>query len=316
MTTTTMTARTRRTRRVAAASAVALAAAAAVTALLPMTANAASPAHVVNGTKGNGLTISNGTKYVVMNGTRVDFGVIVRDLAWSPDGKKAAFIDGSGNLEVANANATGRHIVAANPGHQTWSHPTWQVAKADTADEIKAKNNLVFTVNKAGSTSLKRISATASHGTPATLPLDPYSGPGVAANPTTGNNWASGGGPVGTLAYENTHNGEIYIRDDYLRQQGGAVTKGSEPALSPNAEEIVFVRSVKGHDHIFTSDTSGQHVKDLTSSSTSNYTEPTWSADGKTIYFRTSGGTARIPANGGKLPVVASTYTGLVAYRG
>jgi hypothetical protein len=301
-----------RIRRTAVASAIALAAA--VTGLLSTSAYAAT-AHTVNGTKGNGLTISDGSTYVVMNGTRVNFGVHVRDLAWSPDGKKAAFIDGQGNLEVADANATARRIVAVNPGHQTWSHPTWQVTKTDAADGIPAKDNLILTVDKAGSTSLKRISATAHHGTLATLPLNRYIGPGTAANPSTGNTWASGGGTYGTIVYENTHTGDVYLRDDYIRQQGGPVTKGSQPALSPNDEEIVFVRSVKGHDHIFVSDVDGTHAKDVTPHATGNDTEPTWSANGKTIAFRTSTGTDTVPANGSKAPVRTSSYTGLAAYR-
>ncbi|MHA6761795.1 TolB family protein [Streptacidiphilus sp. PAMC 29251] len=309
-----MSVRIRATRRTAAIAAIALTAG--LTALLPTAANAASTqARVLNGTKGNGLTISNGTKYVVMNGTRVNFGVIVRDLAWSPDGKKAAFIDGKGNLEVANANATGRHIVAVNPGHQTWSHPTWQVTKAIVRDQVPAASNIIFSSSKSGVSSLKRISATAYHGTPAALPLGEWSGPGVPNNPTTGNTWPSGGGAFGTSFYENTRTGEIYIRDDYLRQQGGPITRGSEPAQSPNGQEIVFVRSVKGHDHIFVSN-DGQHVKDLTPHATTNYTEPTWSADGKTIAFRTPTGTDIIPANGSKGPVKISSYTGLAAYRG
>ncbi|MHA6760011.1 TolB family protein [Streptacidiphilus sp. PAMC 29251] len=307
-----MSVRIRATRRTAIAAAIAVTAA--VTALLPTAANAASHG-VLNGTKGNGLTISNGTKYVVMNGTRVNFGVVVRDLAWSPDGKKAAFIDGKGNLEVANANATGRHIVAVNPGHQTWSHPTWQVSKGDVRDQIAAKNNIIFVANKSGTTRLEGISGTAYHGTPHAITLGRYFDPNVAYNPTTGNNWPSAAGGYGSSVYDNTRTGEIYIRDDYTRQQGGPITRGSEPALSPNGEEIVFVRSVKGHDHLFVSDTNGKHVKDLTPHATTNYTEPTWSANGKTIAFRTPTGTDIIPANGSKGPVKISSYTGLAAYR-
>ena len=83
-----------------------------------------------NGTAHNGLTISDGTRYVVMNGTRVDFGTAVRDLSWSPDGSKAAFIDGDGDLVVSNPDGSGRVVVAKNPGGQNWSHPTWQVRPA------------------------------------------------------------------------------------------------------------------------------------------------------------------------------------------
>jgi Tol biopolymer transport system component len=305
-----MSSRTRRT-------AAAITLAAAVTALIPAAANAASADSVLNGTRGNSLTISTGATYVVMNGTKVDFGVHVRDLAWNPDGSKAAFIDGAGNLEVANANGTGRHIVAVNPGKQTWSHPTWQVAKADRANQVPAKNNIIFAASKSGVSRLERISATAYHGTPKTLSLGNYSGEGSTINPTTGNAWPSGGGGYGTAAYENTHNGDVYIRDDYLRQQGGVIAHGSEPALSPSGDEVVFVRSVGGHDHLFVKDLIGNApAKDITPHATSDYTEPTWSPNGRTIAFRTPTGIDTIAANGTGAPVKVSGYTGLPAYRG
>ena len=295
--------------------------AATVTALLPVAAaDAATQApRTVNGTKGNGLTISDGTPYVVMNGTRVDFGVIVRDLAWNPSGTKAAFVDGSGNLDVANANGSGRVTVAKNPGGgQTWSHPTWQVAPADKPDGVVAKDNLIFAVGKAGVTRLETVPATDHDGTPKLLPLEHYSGDGVLPLPTTYNTWPDAGGPVGSSVYENTRTGDVYVRDDYIRQQGGALLAGSEPALSPNGEEVVFVRSIAGHDHIFEAalNTAKPVARDLTPHGTSYYTEPTWSPNGATIAFRTPTGTDTIPATGTHTPVQVSTYTGLAAYRG
>ena len=308
-----MSARTRR-RTAAVASAITLAAA--VTAMLPGLAQAAPASAAANGTKGTSLTISNGSKYVVMNGTVVNFGVLVRDLAWSPDGKKAAFIDGNGNLDIANPNGSGRVVVAQNPGHQTWSHPTWQVAKAFPDVQIKAKDNLIFTVNKAGVKRLDTIPATAHHGTPKVLALGNESGPDVAPNLLTGNDWANAGGAYGTIVYANSRNGEVYLRDDYLRQQGGALTKGSEPALSPSGDEIVFVRSVAGHDHILVDDLNTRKIKDLTPHATVNYTEPTFSPNGKTIAFRAANGTYTIPANGSHAPVRITRSVGLPAYRG
>ena len=307
-----------RTRRIAAA----LTVTAALTAVLPGLVSSASAATVhpaaANGTKGTSLTISTGSPYVVMNGTTVDFGVDVRDLSWSPNGQQAAFIDGSGNLDVANPNGTGRRIVAANPGNQVWSHPTWQVAPADSRDGVQAKDNLFFAVSKKGVTRLEGVSATANHGTPYLLTLGHEAGPGVAQNPLTGNAWPSAAGEYGTAVYENTGNGEVYIRDDYIRQQGAALVRGSEPALSPNGEEVVFVRSVGGHDHIFEESFDTQHpvAKDLTPHATGNDTEPTWSPDGLTIAFRTATGTDVVPANGSKAPVQLTSYVGLAAFRG
>jgi hypothetical protein len=311
----------RRSRRTAAA----IVLAAAVTALAPALANAAAPSTarvaVVNGTKGNGLTISNGSPYVVMNGTVVDFHTDVRDLAWNPTGTKAAFIDSNGNLETANPNGTDRVIVAKNPGNQAWSHPTWQTIPTAPLGYYPNGSSLIFVAAAKGVDRLETVPITAVDGKPTLLTLNSYFGEGIPANPTTANNWPNSGNSTaaqGAIVYDNTHNGEVYIRDTYLRQMGGAVTKGSEPAMSPNGEEVAFVRSVAGHDHIFEGQYTqhGFTVRDLTPHATTDYTEPTFSANGQTIAFRAANGTYTIPASGTHTPVKVSGYTGLAAYRG
>ncbi|MET7487209.1 hypothetical protein [Streptomyces sp. NPDC005538] len=265
-----------------------------------------------------GLTISDGTRHVLVGGRSIDFGTTVRDLAWNPGGGKAAFIDGHGDLVVSNPDGSHRVTVAANPGGQTWSHPTWQVAKADRANGIPAKNNLVFAAKIHGRTVLEGVKATSNHGRPAKISLNGYAGDGAV--PQTDNAWPNVGGAYGTAVYENTRTGEVYIRDDYLRQQGGALAKGSEPALSPDDEEVVFVRSVHGHDHLFVDDFGGgtNVVKDITPTATTNYTEPTWSPNGRTIAFRAPTGTYAVTrtAHGFGKPVKVSRHTGLPAYRG
>ncbi|WP_405878405.1 hypothetical protein OG762_06925 [Streptomyces sp. NBC_01136] len=304
-----MSARVRNT-----AAAIALAAAVTGTAVLGGSGSALAAAKAPS--RGT-LTISNGSKYVLINGRWVNFGVVVRDLAWSPNGAKAAFIDGSGNLDVAGADGSGRVVVVKNPGNQNWSHPTWQVAKADTQDGIPAKNNLIFAARANGVSKLEYVAATAVHGTPKTLALAAESGPGVPALPKTGNVWPNAAGGHGTSVYANSSTGDVYIRDDYIRQQGGAVTKGSQPALSPNEEEVVFVRSVAGHDHILVEEftTSGGRVKDLTPHATTDYTEPAWSADSTTLAVRTPAGTVTLSANGSGHPTKVTSVVGLAAYR-
>ncbi len=317
----------RRSRRTAAA----IVLAAAVTALMPSLANAATPAaahatHVapqtVNGTKGNGLTISDGTPYVVMNGTVVKFGTSVRDLVWNPSGTKAAYIDSYGDLETANANGSDRSIVTVAPANGSLASPTWQVTQAsDVQTHNPALDNLVFEAQTTATTSrLESISATAHFGKPTVLHLWQYNG--EAPLPQTGNVWPSAGGTGAgaILAYENTDNGtgEIYIHDDYLRAQGGALVAGKEPAVSPNGEEIAFVRSVAGHDHLFVENlSSGKHtIKDITPSSKADYAQPAWSANGTQIAFDSStGGIDTISPNGGAITHV-SGYNGVLAYRG
>ncbi|MGN5377586.1 hypothetical protein ACQ4WX_07295 [Streptomyces lasalocidi] len=228
---------TDRTRLITAA--IAVAASVTGTALLGASGAASAATGSAHGT----LTVSNGTAYVLIGGHRVNFGVPVRDLAWSPDGAHAAFIDGSGNLDIARPDGSGRVVVAKNPGNQNWSHPTWQVAAKDAQNGIPAKDNLIFAARDKGVSRLKYVSAKAVHGTPKTLSLNGDPGPGGAL-PQTGNVWPDAAGHYGTSVYSNVDTGAVYIRDDYLRQQGGKLTRGAQPALSPNEEEVVFVRSV------------------------------------------------------------------------
>ncbi|MFG1805254.1 hypothetical protein [Streptomyces sp. NPDC049040] len=271
----------------------------------------------LNGTSRNGLTISDGTRYVVMNGTRVDFGTAVRDLAWSPDGKKAAFVDGDGDLVVSNPDGSGRTVVAKNPGGQNWSHPTWQVRKAVPANGLPGLDNLIFAGRAGGVSKLYGVPATGHNAKPTVLRLGHESGEGTKPVPQTGNVWPSAAGVYGSSVYANA-DGQVYIRDDYLRQQGAPIGKGSEPAASPvDDESFVFVRSVGGHDHLFreTSTGTGPVFKDLTPNATTDYTEPAYSPDGKTIAARTPNGIVTLPADGSKAPVKVSGYLGLPAYR-
>jgi hypothetical protein len=271
----------------------------------------------VNGTAGNGLTISDGSRYVVMNGTRVDFGTAVRDLAWSPDGRRAAFVDGDGDLVVSAPDGSGRTVVARNPGGENWSHPTWQVRKAYPRDGEEAMDNLLFAARKDGLSRLYSVSATAHEGTPKVLSPNHVSGENIKPLPQTGNVWPSAGGEFGTAAYANS-DGKVYLRDDYLRQQGSPLGQGSEPAFGPRTDDgVVFVRSVAGHAHLFreTPTDDGPVFKDLTPNATTDYTEPVFSHDAETIAARTPDGIVTLPADGSAAPVKVSDYTGLPAYR-
>ena len=212
----------------------------------------AAPGSPVNGTKGNALTISTGYQYVVMNGTTVDFGSVVRDLAWSPSGRGPP----SSTARVTWTSPTPTGAAAGpsspDPGNQAWSHPTWQVTGADQ-EGIAPRTTSSSPPRSNGITRLEEASATANHGTPDRLTLDHGAGQNVRPEPRTGNTWPNGGrtAATGPTVYENTATGEVYIRDDYLRQRAAHWRSGSEPALSPNGEDVVFVRSVGGHDHIF-----------------------------------------------------------------
>lgn len=280
-----------------------------------VTAKPAGSDAPLNGTARNGLTISDGSRYVVMNGTRVDFGTLVRDLAWSPDGSRAAFVDGDGDLAVSNPDGTGRVIAAKNPGGQTWSHPTWQTRKADPADGMPALDNLMFAVGSGGTTKLESVPATG--GTPRPVSLNQMASEHPDPLPAAGNVWPNAGS-AGAAAYANSGTGKVYIRDDNLRQQGSVLTEGSEPAMSQGSDEdIVFVRSVDGHDHLFLDEATdnGPAYKDLTPNAATDYTEPAFSPAGDLIAARTPDGIVEIRIDGSGSPVKVSGYKGLPAFR-
>lgn len=271
----------------------------------------------LNGTAANGLTISDGSRFVVMNGTRVDFGTQVRDLTWSPDGTKAVFVDGDGDLAMSDPDGSGRVVLARNPGGVTWSHPTWEARTAVPQAGMPALDDILFAAGSGSGARLYSVHADDRDATPKLLPLAPAS-----ANPPlpqSGNLWPSAAGTAGKAVYAHVGPGEVYVRDDNLRQQGSMVSPGSEPALSPTDEDgaIVFVRSVDGHDHLYVEQAgSGEMVyKDITPHATTNYAEPAWSPDGRTIAARTPEGIVTLPANGSAAPVKVSDYHGLPAYR-
>ena len=271
----------------------------------------------INLTAGTRLTISNGSGSVLMNGTAVSFGGTVRDLAWSPDGAKAVFIDEDGDLVVANADGSGRFVLAKNPGDEIWSHPTWlrsggEYISPDTRDDV------FFASLKDDVSTLLFVPADAPDGTPQTARLNDGAGPNVTPLPQTGNLWPNAAGTRGSSVYQNTSDAtaEVYIRDDYIRQQGWEVTPGAQPALAPDESAVVFTRSVDGHQHLFRRNlmTPNATDKDLTPDATVDYTAPVWSPDGKTIAFATPTGVDTISADGGALTVVSNSV-GVPAYR-
>ncbi|QMU72854.1 PD40 domain-containing protein [Streptacidiphilus sp. P02-A3a] len=295
----------RRSHRIAVAVVIAAAAA-----LIPSLASAATPTAATGSAQGGELTISNGSPWVDINGSWVDFHTDVRDLAWNPAGTKAVFVDSNGDLETANANGTGRVVATKHPAGVVLSHPTWETSPTNSGGYYPG-NNLIFTAAGKTSSQLEWVQATA-------VNADPYTVIGL-----NGANWANAGANLsnvrqdkGSFVWDSTRTGDVYITDVLLRMQTTVLGQGSEPSLSPNGEEVVFVRSVSGHDHLFEETLSNHTVRDLTPHATTNYTEPTFSPNGATIAFRAPNGTYTLPSTGTHNPTKVTSTTGLVAYRG
>jgi hypothetical protein len=290
-------------------------------------ASSASSAQALNATGGTGLTISDGGAKLLMNGTAVDFGTKVLDPAWSSDGSKVAFIDGGGNLVVANADGTGRIEAAHNPGGGKWSHPTWQTKQADPQDGIPASSNIFF-ASTAGGATLWEVSADAHDAQPKKLPINGMSGQGAVPPSQTGNSWPSGAGSHGGSVYQYDDSGspDIFVRDDFLRQQGGlAIKDAAEPGyvalgssgVKAGTSEVVFVRKVGAYDHVFIEavDVPNATARDLTPHATTDCTEPAISPDGKTVAFSTSSGVVSVAADGTGNPAFVTHAPGFPAFR-
>ncbi|GAA2042353.1 hypothetical protein GCM10009839_51360 [Catenulispora yoronensis] len=275
------------------------------------------------------MVVADGSAKVLMNGKAVDFGTEVHDPAFSPDGKHVAFIDGGGNLVVANADGSGRTEVAKNPGGQRWSHPTWQ---ATPADQYRPARDNLFFASTAGGTTLWQVVATAHDGKPQQLGLGSFSGEGENPPPMTGNQWPAGAGRFGAAVYEhdNGSSSDLFIRDDYLRQQGGlSIKDAAQPAYTlvggsssdDPKPEVVFVRTVRGHQHVFVSSletaTGGQAStpKDLTPNATADCTMPAVSADGKTVAYSTPAGVFTVSADGSGTAKQITNTPGFPAFR-
>ncbi|NUR60233.1 MAG: hypothetical protein HOV87_16465 [Catenulispora sp.] len=311
------------------ASSTASPAAPATSASTSASAPASSAPVALNATGGTGVVVADGTGKVLMNGKAVDFGTAVHDPAFSPDGKKVAFIDGGGNLVVANADGSGRVEVARNADGQKWSHPTWQVTPAD---QYRPARDIIFFASSAKGGTLWQVQGVEHDGKPTTLGLIGYFDPQEVPPPATGNVWPSASGKFGTAVYEhdNGSSSDLYVRDDYLRQQGGLVIKNAaEPdfvlvggsASSEGDPEVVFVRQVNGHQHVFVSpvqtSTGGQSPvpHDVTPNATADCSMPALSPDGKTVAYSTAAGVFTVSVKGSAAPKQVTDIPGFPTFR-
>ena len=289
----------------------------------PAAALSASPSPTgPNGTVGTSLTISNGTDEVLMNGTSVNFGVPVNDLSWSQDGTKAVFIDGQGNLDMANPDGSGRVTLALNPGGQTWSHPTWAAYAGTGPSHSQQWTDVIFAAQSNGVQTLEEIPPTEVEGTPTRVALYSPGAIGGGPIPQTGNGWPTASGDRGDTVYQNENDAidTVYIIDNNLRDATSDTNEiGSDPAMLETAAggtDIVFVRQVDGRSHLFTiSDPTGLNTPtDITPNSTTDCTEPAWSPDGTLIAFSTPDGVETVHADGSD-PATVTDTPGFPAYR-
>jgi putative cell wall-binding protein len=219
-----------------------------------------------------------------------------RDVAWSPDGSKIAFV-ANGQIFTANANGSGAQVVAwgaAPDAHPVWAYAGqvlvfagWDVSGGAAAS---GPTQLMVTWSNGSATDT-------SSGTPNSWPMPKAAVPGFADSaPDYG---------VGTLAFARTKLGTaggadtadgVWIRSEaanYVPYQVAAT--GTAPTVSPDGKTVAFVQAdADGVAQIWTVPTAapagGTPAAPVqqtfnTKAGLSEVSNPAFSPDGKTIAF-------------------------------
>ncbi|GAA1957986.1 cell wall-binding repeat-containing protein [Catenulispora subtropica] len=275
------------------------------------------------------LTISDGTASVSVNGRSVHFSGAVTDAAWAPDGSRLAYIDGDGQLAVADAAGGDVRVLTSGAGAR--SHPTWE----DGGSEI------VFAQVVNGASELLSVDANG-----LTMGKPTVAEPVEEAQRVAGANSAPDAAftqwdpahpdapAVNKLVYQHADPSgpQVWILDRNTRGPAGVkVTEGSSPSVAPDGHAVAFVDAAGQIETVALPvpfDAQGHPQPVLTKVTTGGtaYSHLTWSADSTTIAAEgMSPGATRdqdqakdvetVAADGKSAPVVVRSTPGVPSYQ-
>ncbi|MEZ0106161.1 hypothetical protein ABH920_000142 [Catenulispora sp. EB89] len=265
-------------RKSLAASAVLASSVAAIAVGSAGSAQAASP-----GSADSPLSISDGSGNITFSTHTVHIGGSVTDAAWSPDGSHVAYIDGNGQLAVANAS--GGDVRELTHSSATRSHPTWE----DGGSEI------VFAEGPAGASKLMSVDANGlTMGAPTVeTPVaetvgDKGSDTAPDATYRPWNPYDPNTMPLSRLVFQ--EDGQVMILDRNSRgPRAVKLVDGTDPSIAPDGHAVAFVDAGGQIDTVALPVPFDSHgnpapvITHVTNLAVPGFSHLTWSPDSKTI---------------------------------
>jgi hypothetical protein len=251
------------------------------------------------------LMVSDGSDTVTIGGKAVRFPSTVTDAAWSPDGSRIAYIDVDGNVAIAHADGTGVVVLTTTNPSVVRSRPAW------------SREWIYYAEKKTDGTS--------------TLMYLRGDGCGATGAPEHGSAWNmdTGNGTSyvdlapsaalpyrpGRLAFQHDEPSgpEIWINDS-VPPSTYKVTTGSEPALSPDGQQLAYV-GPNGQIHLSNLAT---HSSVQITFGADHPTRLAWNPDGQHIAYETPTAVDSVGVSAGASSNPATTIsakTGVPSFR-